>query len=283
MTATLAVLLRQADLPLLEARLLAAHALNVDRAWLIGHDRDVLTPDQVNAVESLYARRRAGEPMAYILGVKEFYGRDFRVGPGVLIPRPETELLLELALERLPPEEPRQVLDVGTGSGVLAVCLALERPLGQVTACDLSRDALALARENGARLGAAPEWLESDVYAALPGRRFHLIVSNPPYIAAADPHLGQGDLRFEPPQALASGGDGLEVIRRLVAQAPAHLLPGGGLLLEHGYDQAEAVRALLAQAGFAEIFSARDLAGHERVSGGCLPPAPGPTGALPHL
>lgn len=252
----------------LEAQILFAHALGVNRAWLIGHDRDPLDPAQAAALEALLQRRLAGEPVAYLLGEREFYGRPFKVTPDVLIPRPDTELLVELALERLPQDEARSVLDVGVGSGAVAVSLALERPRCRVTGVDLSDAALRVARANAQALRAAVEFLASDVYSALGGRRFHLIVSNPPYIAAADPHLQQGDLRFEPPQALASGRDGLDLIRRLVAQAPSHLKTGGWLLLEHGWDQAQAVRGLLQAAGFIDLFSASDLAGHERVTGG---------------
>ncbi len=257
----------------LEAQILFAHALGVNRAWLIGHDRDFLPAEQAEAVETLVNRRLAGEPVAYLLGEREFYGRRFRVTPEVLIPRPDTELLVDLALQRLPPDMAGNVLDVGVGSGAVAVSLALERPAWQVTAVDLSEAALAVAQGNATALGARVECLASDVYSALDQRRFHLIVSNPPYIAAADPHLAQGDLRHEPALALASGGDGLDVIRRLIAAAPGHLEPGAWLLIEHGWDQAEAVRALLGQAGLQEIFSARDLAGHERVSGGRRPAA----------
>jgi release factor glutamine methyltransferase len=252
----------------LEAQVLFAHALGVNRAWLIGHDRDPLTSEQSTVVDALLKRRLAGEPVAYLLGEREFYGRPFQLTSDVLIPRPDTELLVDLALARLPPGEILNVLDVGVGSGAVAISLALERPSCRVTGIDISTAALQVARGNARLLQADVEYLASDVYAALGERRFHLIVSNPPYIAAADPHLQQGDLRFEPPHALASGDDGLDLIRRLIAQAPAHLEPGGWLLLEQGWDQAEAVRGLLQAAGFDAVFSARDLAGHERVSGG---------------
>ena len=254
----------------LEAQVLFAHALGVNRAWLIGHDRDLLAAAQADAIEALLNRRLAGEPVAYLLGEREFYGRMFKVTPDVLIPRPDTELLVEQALARLAPGAALNVLDVGVGSGAVAVSLALERPQCRLVGVDISAAALRVAHGNAAALGATVEFQESDGYAALGGRRFHLIVSNPPYIAAADPHLAQGDLRFEPLQALASGGDGLDLIRRLVAAAPTHLEAGGWLLLEHGWDQAAAVRDLLRAAGFDAVFSARDLAGHERVSGGRL-------------
>lgn len=252
----------------LEAQVLFAHALGVNRAWLIGHDRDLLTSEQTTAIESLLKRRLAGEPVAYLLGEREFYGRPFRVTSDVLIPRPDTELLVELALQRLPQDAALNVLDIGVGSGAVAVSLALERPACRVTGVDISAAALRVAAANAEALHAGVELLVSDGFDALDGRRFHLIASNPPYIAAADPHLQQGDLRFEPPQALASGGDGLDLIRRLITGAAAHLEPGGWLLLEHGWEQAAAVRALLRAAGFHELFSATDLAGHERVTGG---------------
>lgn len=250
----------------LEVRVLAAAALEVAPVWLLAHDTDQLDPGRQEALDALIGRRLAGEPVAYILGEREFYGRRFRVGPATLIPRPETEHLVEAALARGPAAA--RVLDIGTGSGCIAITLKLERPDWSVSAVDVSAGALAVAKENGARLGAAVEWLESDLYAALAGRRFDLIVSNPPYVPETDPHLGQGDVRFEPRSALASGADGLDAIRAIVEQAPAHLNPGGWLLLEHGYDQGESVPALLADAGYQEVFMARDLAGQARVSGG---------------
>lgn len=258
----------------LEAQVLFAHGLGVDRAWLIGHDRDRLSSAEIGAVEALLKRRLAGEPVAYLLGEREFYGRPFQVTPDVLIPRPETELLVDEALARLPTDAAMNVLDIGVGSGAIAISLALARRNCQITGVDISEAALAVARANAEALHAQVEYCASDVYAALPGRRFHLIVSNPPYIAAADPHLQQGDLRFEPRHALASGKDGLDLIRRLVSEAPNHLESGGWLLLEHGFEQAPAVRARLAAAGFDHVYSTRDLAGHERVSGGQYPCVP---------
>lgn len=250
----------------LEARTLAAAALGVEPVWLIAHDTDIPDPGQLARLEALLGRRLAGEPVAYILGEREFYGRPFRVGPATLIPRPETEHLVEAALARGPAQA--RALDIGTGSGCIAITLKLERPDWQVTAVDLSPEALAVARGNGERLGAPVEWLASDLFAALPGRRFDLIVSNPPYVPEADPHLAEGDVRFEPVGALASGPDGLDAIRAIVKRAPAHLADGGWLLLEHGYDQGEAVPGLLREAGYGEVFMARDLAGQARVSGG---------------
>jgi release factor glutamine methyltransferase len=255
----------------LEVRLLAAAALGVTPVWLLAHDTDRLDPERESALHRLIARRLAGEPVAYILGEREFYGRRFQVGPTTLIPRPETEHLVEAALARGPAAA--RVLDIGTGSGCIAITLKLERPGWSVCAVDLSAGALAVARANGAHLDADVEWLESDLLASLDDRCFDLIVSNPPYVPDADPHLDQGDVRHEPRTALASGTDGLDAIRAIVGQAPAHLAPGGWLLLEHGYDQGESVPALLTGAGYTEVFMARDLAGQPRVSGGKRPAA----------
>jgi release factor glutamine methyltransferase len=254
----------------LEARVLAAFAWDVSPAWLIAHDSDAPASDQIAAFDRLLTRRLAGEPVAYLTGTREFYGRPFLVSPDVLIPRPETELLVELALARMPRDRAVDVLDLGTGSGCIAITLALERPLARVTAVDRSSGALAVARRNAGRLDADVEFLASDWFAALAGRRFDLIVGNPPYIAAADPHLARGDVRFEPLTALAAGRDGLDDLRRLTAAACVHLKPGGTVLLEHGYDQADAVRTLLQACGIAQPQSWNDLAGIARVSGGKL-------------
>lgn len=253
----------------LEAQYLLQHVLGKPRAWLLAYPETTLTPQQQANYDSLLQRRLQGEPVAYILGEREFFGLNFRVTPATLIPRPETELLVELALQRIPPSGMCRVLDLGAGSGAIALSLAHGRPGIQVAAVDASLEALKVARENAVRLDIRnATFVHSDWYAALGQQRFHLIVSNPPYVAAGDAHLCQGDLRFEPATALASGADGLDDIRRIVAGAGAHLEPGGWLLLEHGYDQAPAVRELLRRAGFAEVFSAADLAGIERVSGG---------------
>lgn len=254
----------------LEARVLAAHAWAVTPAWLIAHDTDALPTEQAAAFDALLARRLAGEPVAYLTGAREFFGRDFRVTPDVLIPRPDTELLVERALAQIPPGRPTTVLDLGTGSGCVAITLALERPQARVTAVDRSSAALAVAQRNAALLGAPVEFLTSDWFAALAGRRFDCIVGNPPYVAAGDPHLARGDVRFEPAGALAAGPDGLDDLRHLIGAARDHLTPGGLLLLEHGYDQAPAARALLAAHGYAHPRSWTDLAGIERVSGGEL-------------
>lgn len=254
----------------IEARALAARAWDASPAWLIAHGTDEPEASQADNLETLLARRLAGEPIAYICGAREFYGRAFEVSPDVLIPRPETELLVELALARIPPEQPVEVLDLGTGSGCVAITLALERPAAQVTAVDRSAAALAVARRNAEALNAAVEFSTSDWFSALADRTFALIVANPPYVAADDPHLGRGDVRYEPLSALASGRDGLDDLRRLIEGARAHLQPHGALLLEHGHDQAQAVRALLRDGGFAQPQSWSDLAGNPRVSGGEL-------------
>jgi len=252
----------------LEAQILLCHALKQPRSWLIAHDRDALDPGQAVVFLALLERRLAGEPIAYITGEREFYGLSFQVTPAVLIPRPETELLVELALARLPENHAWRVLDLGTGSGAIALTLAKLRPQAAVTAVDISPVALAVARDNAQRLATANvDFVQSAWFAGLPPhRRFDLIVANPPYIAAGDPHLAQGDVRFEPSTALASGLDGLDDIRAIIGGAAVHLAPGGWLLFEHGYDQAEACRALLGQAGFCEVASADDLAGIARVT-----------------
>jgi release factor glutamine methyltransferase len=255
----------------LEARVLAAHAWQVDHAWLIAHDTDRPSAAQFSTFDTLLTRRLTGEPVAYLTGTREFYGRPFLVTPDVLIPRPETELLVEAALECLPRDRPTRILDLGSGSGCIAITLALERTLAVVTAVDRSPAALAVALRNAALLNTEVEFLTSDWYDAINDRRFDLIVSNPPYVRAGDPHLTRGDVRFEPAAALASGHDGLDDLRSLIHTAGRHLKPGGQMLVEHGYDQGPACLALLDAAGFANHFQARDLAGHPRVSGGTWP------------
>lgn len=263
----------RAHIPAAEARLLLQHCLNASHAWLAAHSEQLIEAQALARFEQLTARRAAGEPIAQLVGEREFYGRVFRVSPAVLIPRPETELLVDLARERLRGRAAPRVLDLGTGSGVLAVSLALEVPGARVTATDLSPQALEVARDNAARLAAAVDFVAADWYAGLARERRQLIVSNPPYVAEADPHLRQGDLRFEPRMALASGPEGLDALRCIVAGAAAHLVAGGWLLVEHGYDQAAACRALFAAAGFVAVASWRDLAGLERVTGGRIPNA----------
>lgn len=252
----------------IEARALAVHAWQVETAWLIAHDTDVPDPAQTLAFLALLEQRLAGQPIAYLTGVREFYGRSFQVSSDVLIPRPETELLVEQALLHLPPGQPLRVLDLGTGSGCVAVTIALERPHAIVTAVDRSPAALALAQRNARDLDATVRFLQSDWFAALAGQVFNLIVGNPPYIAAADPHLGRGDVRFEPLAALSSGSDGLSDLRRIVRDAPAHLAPGGWLWLEHGFEQAELTRRLLREAGLQNVQTRQDAAGLPRISGG---------------
>lgn len=265
---TLATLLRNAPLPALETRILASHALGLTRVQLITQSERPLSAEEAHSLAALIRRRLAGEPIAYIVGQREFFGLPFIVTPAVLIPRPETELLVELALERLP--QGGRVLDLGTGSGAIAVAIAHQRPDASVTALDASADALAVARKNAECNHVRVQFLHSDWYAALADERFDVIVSNPPYIEKNDPHLAQGDLRFEPADALTDHADGLSDLRIIVAGAARHLAEGGWLLMEHGYDQAEAVRALLRSQGFADVQSWQDLAGIERVSGGCL-------------
>ena len=255
-----------------EAERLLAHALGRPRAWLYAWPEHQPTPAQCAGFERLLAARVGGAPVAYLLGRRAFWTFDLDVTPAVLIPRPETELLVELALARLAPTTPLAVADLGTGSGAIALALARERPHARVLATDIAADTLAVARVNAARLGLGNVvFAEGDWCAALGDARFDLIASNPPYIEADDPHLAQGDLRHEPLRALASGADGLDAIRAIVAAAPRHLLRGGWLLLEHGRDQAGRVRDLLAAQAFAEVDSAVDLAGHERASFGRLP------------
>lgn len=266
---TLATVLKTAPLDPLENRILLCHALRLTRVQLITQSERQLSAAEAEALAALLARRLRGEPIAYIVGQREFYGLDLRVSPDVLIPRPDTELLVELALERLP--QGGSALDMGTGSGAIAVAIAHTRPDAQVTALDASPAALAIARENASTHQVRVRLLESDWYGALEeGQPFDLIVSNPPYIVAGDIHLSQGDLRFEPVDALTDHADGLSDLRTIIEGAPAHLKAGGWLLMEHGYDQAAAVRALLTGGGWREVQSWRDLAGIERVSGARL-------------
>ncbi len=265
-----------AGLPALEARMLVSHVTGLSRVQLITQDTYAIDNGIRTRLAELATRRLAGEPMAYLLGEREFFGRLFQVTPAVLIPRPDTELLVEQALDRIEDRDTPDVLDLGTGSGIIAVTIALARRDARVWATDASADALAVAAGNAQTLGATNVHVAlGDWYGALPESdappAFDLIVSNPPYIASADAHLDQGDLRFEPAGALTDHGDGLRHLRTIVAGAPARLAADGWLLLEHGYDQGPAVRALLAEAGFADVFTAQDLAGHDRCSGGRRP------------
>jgi release factor glutamine methyltransferase len=253
-----------------DAQVLLGHALGVSRAWLRAHDGDRPEGDRVLHYEQLLAARATGRPVAQLLGAREFYGRSFRITPDVLIPRPETETLVEAALKILPPGRPHAVLDLGTGSGCIAVTLALERPVTGVTAVERSPAALEVARANALQLGARVEFLAGNWFGPVAGRRFDLVVANPPYVAADDPHLQRGDVRFEPAEALAAGDDGLRDLRRIIDDAPANLCEGGWLLVEHGHDQGEACRDLLVGAGFGELLQLADLAGISRVAGGQL-------------
>ena len=252
-----------------DAERLLMHALGVDRAWLFAHALEPVEVGDAARFQALVARREQGEPVAYIIGRQGFWSLDLDVTPATLIPRPETELLVELALERLPADAPSAVADLGTGSGAIALALAHERPQARVVATDRSAVALEVAQANARRLGLdSVEFAQGAWFAPLAGRRFDLVVSNPPYIEDADPHLARGDLRFEPREALASGADGLDAIRALAADAGAHLAKGGWLLVEHGWTQGAAVRDLFEAAGFDSVFTARDLAERERVTGG---------------
>ncbi|WP_409488855.1 peptide chain release factor N(5)-glutamine methyltransferase [Pseudomonas promysalinigenes] len=272
----IASLLRNAQLPespseRLDAELLLAAAIGKSRSFLHTWPERIVSSEDAQTYAGYLQRRRAGEPVAYILGQQGFWKLDLEVAPHTLIPRPDTELLVETALE-LQPASPAKVLDLGTGTGAIALALASDRPAWQVTAVDRIDEAVALAERNRQRLGLGNvQILKSHWFSHLAGQRFDLILSNPPYIRAKDPHLAEGDVRFEPSSALVAGNDGLDDLRAIAAQAPEHLLPGGWLLLEHGYYQAGDVRALLEANGFTEVTSRKDLGGHERISLGRLP------------
>ena len=272
----IASLLRAAELPdsptaRLDAELLLAAALGKSRSYLHTWPEKIVSSEHALTFSDYLQRRRGGEPVAYILGQQGFWKLDLEVAPHTLIPRPETEMLVEASLELLP-ASPAKVLDLGTGSGAIALALASERPAWHVTAVDRVLEAVALAERNRQRLGLNNATvLNSHWFSALEGQRFDLIISNPPYIAAGDVHLDEGDVRFEPESALVAGADGLDDIREIVAAAPHHLNAGGWLMLEHGYDQAPAVRDLLQGAGFVEVESRKDLGTHERITLGRLP------------
>ncbi|MBC3872596.1 peptide chain release factor N(5)-glutamine methyltransferase [Undibacterium flavidum] len=276
---------KKSPLDALETRMLIAHVAGLSRVQLITRSEDELSTSQIQTLNELIAKRLAGEPIAYLLGEREFYGLNFKVSPAVLIPRADTELLVELALQYTPPDG--SLLDMGTGSGAIAISIAVHAPTLRVSACDISIDALAIAQSNTERLlpslpsmpslPSAPsserapiQFYCSDWYQAIPPQSFHTIVSNPPYIVQNDPHLSQGDLRFEPINALTDHADGLSAYRIIIDGAPNYLIEGGYLLLEHGYDQSDAVQDLLRRAGFTEVQSWPDLAGILRVSGGRL-------------
>jgi release factor glutamine methyltransferase len=248
-----------------EAEHLLAHLIERTPAWLFAHGDAMLDDDTAAAFRALVERRRAGEPVAYLVGRRGFWTLDLDVGPATLIPRPETELLVELALARIAPHA--AVADLGTGSGAIALSLASERPGARIVATDASSAALEVARGNAKRLGLdRVEFRHGDWYAALADERFDVIASNPPYIAEGDAHLRRGDLRHEPPSALASGADGLDAIRIIAAGAHRHLQPGGWLLVEHGHDQGDAVRGLFSAAGLHDVSTARDLENRDRVT-----------------
>lgn len=273
----IASLLRNAELPdsptaRLDVELLLAAALGKPRSFLHTWPERIVSTEAAQTFDGYLQRRRAGEPVAYILGQQGFWNIDLEVATHTLIPRPETEMLVETALELLPGAIPHRLLDLGTGTGAIALSLAKDRPQWNVTAVDRVQEAVALAERNRQRLHLDnAQVLTSHWFSAVEGRRFDLILSNPPYIASNDPHLVEGDVRFEPSSALVSGSDGLDDLRLIVSQAPAHLEPGGWLLLEHGYDQGAAVRELLSRHGFEQIQTRRDLGEHERITFGRVP------------
>ncbi len=254
-----------------DARLLLQHVLDVDHAFLLTYPDQVLTSQQTDEFSRLVRQRVDGIPVAYLIGRRDFYDLTFKVTEAVLIPRPETELLVELALKLIPDNQFCKILDLGTGSGAIAITLAKHRPQSQVAAIDLSSGAIAVSRWNAANLEVNNISLRTgNWFDELSGEKFDLIVSNPPYVAENDPHLRQGDLRFEPQMALSTGDNGLACIRHIIATAPDYLVNNGWLLLEHGYDQAAECRRLFGDRDFSNICSYPDLAGIMRVSGGQL-------------
>lgn len=277
---SIAVLLRNArgqlqdisESPALDSELLMAHTIDCNRSYLRAWPERELSADEVDSFSALIARRIQGEPIAYITGEREFWSLHLKVTPATLIPRPDTETLVEQALLRIPPVVPWHIADLGTGSGAIALALAKERPCCQVLASDASRDALTVARDNAAYNGIDNvEFRHGSWFAPLAGERLEMIVSNPPYVRSDDPHLARGDVRFEPQSALVAGVDGLDDLRQIISGATQHLKPGGWLLLEHGYDQGAAVRELLVAQGFITVATCRDHAGQERVSAGQWP------------
>lgn len=252
----------------LEARIMLAFAAGQNQSWVMAHERDVLAPGEQSGYQVMLERRLAGEPIAYIMGKREFFGRTFHVTPDVLIPRPETELLVELALEKCKSLNSLEFLDLGTGSGCVAITLSLRCPVARVTAVEASFQALELAKKNANTLGANVEFLQGHWLDPVVERRFDIIVANPPYVSPQDPHLHLGDVRFEPIKALIAQEEGLAEIKTIVNQAKCHLKSGGCLMLEHGYDQSVKVRALMNDAGYVQIETWRDLGGIERVTAG---------------
>lgn len=254
----------------LEARVLASHAWQRAPSWLIAHGTDPLTARQLAQFHAMLERRLRGEPIAYITGTREFFGLTFHVSPAVLIPRPETELLVERVLAQLPADQAADILELGTGSGCIAISLALALPRSRLTAVDRDRAALSVATSNARELGARIEYLESDWYSALATRKYDYIVSNPPYVPKDDPHLHRGDVRFEPRHALAAGPLGLDALAHIIERAPLYLKPQGGLFLEHGYNQADDTAALMKKNRFIGVTSWQDLSGISRVTAGFL-------------
>jgi len=265
---SVAELLAASGLLVTEGRLLLAHAVHANRAWVMAHGDDPIPDAQAHEIEALFARRRAGEPMAYIIGEREFYGLSLRVNASVLIPRPETELVVEQVLLLLRGRPAPRVLDLGTGSGAIAVAIAHERSDGEVWASDASADALAVASANAARHGVALRLVRGDWLSAIGDERFDVIASNPPYVADGDRHLAEGDLRFEPRAALVGGADGLDCIRQIAAVARARIVPGGWLIFEHGCDQGPACVELLLGLGYVSVSDTPDLSGLPRVCRG---------------
>lgn len=264
----------RARIDAVDAQMLLAHVVGRSRGWLYAHGDAGVAAAAVAGFERLVERRAVGEPVAYLLGSQGFWRFELRVTPDTLVPRAETERLVELALERIPPGAKVDVLDLGTGSGAIALAIASERPLARVVATDASSAALGVAEANARSLHVGNvRFARGDWWSAVGDARFDVIASNPPYIAEGDPHLSQGDLPHEPPGALASGTDGLEAIRVIAGGVRRHLRPGGWLLLEHGFDQGPAVRAVLQRAGLADVATAPDLEGRDRVTMGCLPAA----------
>jgi release factor glutamine methyltransferase len=255
------------DNPRLEAEILLAHALQQSRTWLHARPEQHVTDTQWQQFHAMLARRIAGEPIAYVTGKRDFWDMELAVSKHTLIPRPETERLVELALERIPRDAAWQIADLGTGSGAIALAIARERPQCHLTATDLSAKALAVARDNAERLGVRNiRFRNSHWFETLGEMHFAMIVSNPPYIHPQDPHLQRGDLRFEPADALRSAADGLEDIRHIAAQARSHLAPPGWLLLEHGYDQGQAVKMLFTELGYQQVSVFQDLGENDRVT-----------------
>lgn len=257
---------RQAGVDRLDAQMMLTAVLGQNRAWLLAHDQDALPPAAAATLQTWLTRRAQGEPLAYLLGDKEFFGLPLAVNPDVLIPRPDTEILVEWALDLIPLDQAFRVLDLGTGSGAIALAIQHQRPRAQVVAVDASEGALRTAQSNAQKLGLPVQFLHGSWLQPVQEQRFNLIVSNPPYIAEGDPHLAA--LAHEPITALTAGPDGLNDIRQIVSQAQNYLIPGGWLLLEHGYDQAVAVTQLLQQAGYAAVQTKPDLGGQNRCTGG---------------